>query len=376
MLSVLLLACVVQISLAFPNPLAKPSVATADGTTWVGKTSADASVDSFLGMPFALPPIGDLRFAPPQPPATGFGTFDASSYGASCPQANPLAGADPQVLSVLSTTVIEQLSSTSIFNMAVGGAEDCLTINIYGGAFSLGGTSTYDGSSLIQRSVAAGSPIIFVSVNYRLNSFGFLPGQEVANDPTTSCNAGLLDQRLGMKWTNKYIGAFGGDKDKVTIMGESAGSISVAFHNLAAEGKYARVPVINGDQYDVNMTTTAHVDSWLKTVLFPNSTAAQRARILELYDMAFQAETQDTWSYASRVFRGTPLLAPTAEIQSRYIAFVNNLDPNVEGYLFWPKYGKEKNLMQFTNTVSSIIPDTYREAAMAYWVTIVDVLTL
>lgn len=98
---------------------------------------------------------------------------------------------------------------------------------IFGGAFLLGGTQMYDGSKLIARSVAVGQPVVFVSVNYRLNSFGFLPGREVAADPTTSVNAGLLDQRLGMQWVANNIAAFGGDPDKVTIFGESAGEVDV-----------------------------------------------------------------------------------------------------------------------------------------------------
>jgi carboxylesterase type B len=84
----------------------------------------------------------------------------------------------------------------------------------------------YDGSALVVRSVALGQPIIFVSMNYRLNSFGFLPGKEVAADSSASVNAGLLDQRLALEWVHKNIASFGGDPDKVTLFGESAGEFS------------------------------------------------------------------------------------------------------------------------------------------------------
>jgi carboxylesterase type B len=83
----------------------------------------------------------------------------------------------------------------------------------------------YDGTSLVADSVAKGKPIVFVAVNYRVGGFGFLPGKEVLADG--SANLGLLDQRLGLKWVADNIAAFGGDPDKVTIWGESAGSISV-----------------------------------------------------------------------------------------------------------------------------------------------------
>lgn len=96
-------------------------------------------------------------------------------------------------------------------------------------------------TSIVTRSVANGQPIIFVSANHRINSFGFLPGAEVQADPTASVNAGMLlsvnnencadsifskglfDQRLAMEWVHAHIAAFGGDPDKVTIFGESSG---------------------------------------------------------------------------------------------------------------------------------------------------------
>lgn len=83
----------------------------------------------------------------------------------------------------------------------------------------------YDGASLVRESVENGKPIIFVAVNYRVGGFGFLPGKEILQDG--SANLGLLDQRLGLEWTADNIAAFGGDPEKVTIWGESAGSISV-----------------------------------------------------------------------------------------------------------------------------------------------------
>src|SRR3954470_20019209 len=83
----------------------------------------------------------------------------------------------------------------------------------------------YDGTSLIASSLSEGKPIIFVAVNYRVGGFGFLAGKEILKDG--SANLGLLDQRLGLQWVADNIAAFGGDPSKVTIWGESAGSISV-----------------------------------------------------------------------------------------------------------------------------------------------------
>lgn len=122
--------------------------------------------------------------------------------------------------------------------------EDCLTLNIqrpaglspdaklpvflwiFGGAFEMSSAAaSLDGIKLVNHSIAQNQPIIFVAPNYRLNSFGFLPGAQVAADPSTSVNAGLMDQRLAMEWVHNNIADFGGDPTKVTIAGESSGTL-------------------------------------------------------------------------------------------------------------------------------------------------------
>ncbi|TFY51369.1 hypothetical protein EVG20_g11030 [Dentipellis fragilis] len=132
--------------------------------------------------------------------------------------------------------------------------EDCLTVNvitpanvsfksalpvlvyIYGGGFEVGATavSSFDGSVLVNRSVALGEPFIFVSMNYRLNAFGFLASKEIKD--AGAGNLGLHDQRQALRRVQKYIHAFGGDHSKVTIYGISAGSMSVALHMLTNGG--------------------------------------------------------------------------------------------------------------------------------------------
>lgn len=104
----------------------------------------------------------------------------------------------------------------------------------------------YDGSSLVSNAIASGKPFIFVAVNYRVGSLGFMPGKEILKDG--SANLGLLDQRMGLEWTADNIAAFGGDPDKVTIWGESAGSISVLDQMLLYDGnnKYKGKPLFRG----------------------------------------------------------------------------------------------------------------------------------
>ncbi|GAA5869147.1 hypothetical protein JCM1840_004306 [Sporobolomyces johnsonii] len=516
-----------------------PSVSTTYGT-WKGASAHD--VEAFKGIPFALPPTGNLRFAPPVADNRRHGSFDATHFGYACGQSSERAGVDPAIATATG------LPDDSAFNSS----EDCLSLNvfrpagttsssklpvmawIYGGGFLAGNATQYDPTPILLRSIALETPVIYVSMNYRLNAFGFLPGTEVAADPSTSVNAGLMDQRLALEWIQQNIAAFGGDPKKVTLFGESAGAISVSLQMLAyggditsrysgnklfraaicesgapiptgpasygqyafdeltqatncsgaadkisclrkvpykqlldatntlpgdlsyasvhlpflprtdghfipdlppklvAQHRYAKIPMISGNQYDEgtiftislgNITTNSQVQEYFSG-WFPGVPLSDVSELLSYYpedpaqgspfdtgdlwattpqikrlnafigDFAFQSPrrtfvgttnaTQPTWSYASRVLRGESALGsyhssdipavygtdpapPSAELQSRWIAFATTLDPNVPGYPFWPKYGNNATLLEFkSNATSSIVPDTYRAAALAY----------
>ncbi|KAF2816932.1 putative extracellular lipase [Mytilinidion resinicola] len=204
--------------------------------TIVGSNSV--GVDSFNGIPFAQPPVGQLRLKPPQALASPLGTVNATGTAKACPQF--FFDVDT---SQFPTSILGTLLDTPLFQTKTNAGEDCLTLNvirpagttasselpvlfwIFGGGFELGWSSMYDGAQLVSDSVNQGKPIVFVAVNYRVGGFGFLPGAEILADG--SANLGLLDQRLGLQWVADNIAAFGGDPDKVTIWGESAGAISV-----------------------------------------------------------------------------------------------------------------------------------------------------
>lgn len=188
-----------------------------------GGLSADGKVHLFLGVPYAAPPVGPLRWRPPQPVARWRGTRPATAFGARCMQ--PTLFAD------------------MVFRDS-GPSEDCLTLNvwtpaknkhaklpvmvwIYGGGFIAGGSSEprQDGEDL-----AARQGVVVVSMNYRLGIFGFFALQSLANESPNHAagNYGLLDQVAALQWVQRNIAAFGGDPKNVTIFGESAGSISVS----------------------------------------------------------------------------------------------------------------------------------------------------
>ncbi|KAL0959303.1 hypothetical protein HGRIS_014567 [Hohenbuehelia grisea] len=108
------------------------------------------------------------------------------------------------------------------------------TPDINTGGFQFGSTASYDGGSIVERSIELNEPVIYVSMNYRLSAFGFLASQEIREAGLG--NLGLQDQRQALRWVQKYIASFGGDPMKVTIWGESAGAISVTMQMLAFDG--------------------------------------------------------------------------------------------------------------------------------------------
>ncbi|KAH9916610.1 extracellular triacylglycerol lipase precursor [Epithele typhae] len=173
-------------------------------------------VDFFGGLPFALPPLGELRFAPPV--AVGVidsPTFDATGFGPACAQMNVSPSS-------------EDCLTLNVFRPAGFDASAALPVMvwIYGGGFAEGQTSIYNATEIIVQSVIRGTPVVYVSINYRVGPFGFPQGEEAAR--RGALNLGLKDQLAGLKWVQNNVRTFGGDPTKVTIFGQSAGAISIA----------------------------------------------------------------------------------------------------------------------------------------------------
>jgi carboxylesterase type B len=218
-----------SIALLITTVLAAPSARIKDGLIMGSTTN---TVDSFLGVPFADPPVGNLRLRRPQRLSKSLGTFNATTIPRACPQ-KALTGELP-ILKTLPTEVAYIYTSYNTTIPVTG--EDCLTLDIrrpanvsadaklpvlfwiYGGALEDGATVINDQSVVVARSVEVGEPIIVVSVNYRLNTFGFLGGKELKAEGNT--NLGLRDQRLALEWVQENIKAFGGNPDKVTLWGQ------------------------------------------------------------------------------------------------------------------------------------------------------------
>jgi acetylcholinesterase len=278
--------CLLPLALAVPirekrQVSAGPVVQTQHATV-VGISAG--GVDSFKGIPFAQPPIGPLRLKPPQPVLANLGTIDATGVPRACPQF--LASTNT---SSLPSDTLAKLLNTPAIQGATDSGEDCLTLNIqrpssstagsnlpvlfwiYGGGFEFGSTQTYDATQLILNSLVQDKGIIYVAVNYRLGGFGFLPGKQIKADH--SANLGLLDQRLGLQWVADNIYNFGGDPSRVTIWGESAGSISV-FDQMAlynGNNKYNGKPLFRAAIMDSGSIVPADpVDCAKSQVVYNN----------------------------------------------------------------------------------------------------------
>ncbi|KAI0681836.1 carotenoid ester lipase precursor [Earliella scabrosa] len=207
------------------------------------------SVTSYTGIPFAYPPIGELRLQLPKPIESYNGTIDATRPAAQCMQLIPPIRPDmpPELLEAM-----QAYAGGFGSGVDVPHSEDCLTVNvqvpegtkpgdklpviafIFGGGFTIGSTTQFPGDAVVQRSMALNQPVIFASINHRVNVFGFLGGNEVKKAGIG--NLGLHDQREGLRWIRKHIEAFGGDPDKVTLWGPSSGAISCALQMLTNDG--------------------------------------------------------------------------------------------------------------------------------------------
>jgi para-nitrobenzyl esterase len=217
-----------------------PVVETSSGAVR-GARVRDVAV--FQGIPYARPPLDDLRFRAPDAPAAWTGIREASTYGPVCPQPQDMVGS---LLGFESQPASEDCLTVNVWTPSVDGARRPVLVWIHGGAFVVGSGSRAltDATELARRGDA-----VVVSCNYRLGAFGFLSLAEHGGDAIGAVpNVGLLDQVAALEWVRREIGAFGGDPDAVTVFGESAGAISVAalLAMPQAEGLFRRAILQSG----------------------------------------------------------------------------------------------------------------------------------
>ncbi len=225
-----------SIAASSPGPVVRPqSLIVSTGAGQIeGRTTG--TVDQFLGVPYAAPPAGALRWQPPQPVTPWTGVRSALSYGGRCAQLTN--GNGPRIdnedclyLNVYAPAVIAPGKKLPVMFM------------IHGGGLTTGAGDQQDGSLL-----ASSQNIIVVSVNYRLGPFGFLSLPGLTSGAEADGNFGLLDQEAALRWVRQNIAGFGGDPGQVTIAGESAGGWSVCglLTSPPARGLFARAIMESG----------------------------------------------------------------------------------------------------------------------------------
>jgi para-nitrobenzyl esterase len=207
-----------------------PTVSTQDGPV---KGFVKNGVNTFLGIPYAAPPVGDLRWMPPQTPEK-HGLLDATEFGNTCPQVTtlgPFAGP---------TSIAEDCLYLNVFTTSTQGDKPVI-VWIHGGGNITGETNDYDGSKLATGG-PLGTPTVVVTINYRLGLFGFISESHLNDEGHPWGNYGILDQQAALRWVQANIANFGGDPNNVTLGGQSAGAIDTTANLISpdAEGLFHR----------------------------------------------------------------------------------------------------------------------------------------
>ena len=257
----MLLASIAGLALSAPAaaqeagpPAATPVVQTDTGSV---QGLEQGGIDAFLGVRYAAPPLGELRFQPPEKPAAWEGVADATGYGAPCMQLYSASGPTESEM----TRRIQAIFPTS--TEAKMDNEDCLFLNVWtpaaddggkrpvmvwfhggGYAYGSGNWPAYNGRNLAEK-----GDVVVVTVNHRLNAFGYLNlAEKFGEDFAASGNVGNLDLVRSLEWVRDNIAAFGGDPENVTIMGESGGGSKVS-HLMAmpaADGLFDKAVIQSG----------------------------------------------------------------------------------------------------------------------------------
>ncbi len=274
-----------------------------------GLPAADPRITSFKGIPFAAPPVGENRWRAPQPASDWEGVFRAFEFGPISLQAP--TGVDQNDIYTREWAVDPDIPMS----------EDCLYLNVwtparspderlpvfvwyFGGGLQVGNTAEmeFDGERIARRG------IVVVTLNYRLNVFGFLCHPGISKEaPEAPANFGHLDQLAGTQWVKRNIAAFGGDPDNITIGGQSAGggSVLAQIGSPQAEGLFQK----------------AIIQSGLMATIYPNE------RRLGMYQSLAEAEQEGVKFFE---FLGASSLAAARRLEARYV-----LDKALEYRRFW-----------------------------------------
>jgi para-nitrobenzyl esterase len=209
-------------------------------------------VHVFRGIPYAAPPIGELRFVPPRPPERWDGTRDATQFSPAAPQLQ----SQIELIDMKDLKTSEDCLYLNVWTPSVDTGRRPVMVWIHGGAFvgGAGATPWYDGTSFASR-----GDVVVVTINYRLGVLGFAYFDEIVDGINGTANLGLLDQIAALEWVRDNIASFGGDPDQVTVFGESAGAMSIGtlLGAPSAKGLFKRAILQSGAGRHISPTEEA-----------------------------------------------------------------------------------------------------------------------
>jgi para-nitrobenzyl esterase len=263
-----------------------PVVGTANGPV---RGLANGAVDEFLGIPYAAPPVGALRWQPPQPAASWSGVRDATQFAPHCPQpATPFGQA----------SMSEDCLFLNVFTPSHprAGAHHPVMVWIHGGALVTGESDDYIPAKLVADGVTV------VTINYRLGALGFLAHPSLADMNGQSGDYGLMDQQAALRWVQRNIASFGGDPHNVTIFGESAGGLSVLSQVASpqARGLFDRAVAESGS-YNLTQASLSGAEAAGEAFAARAGCASQTAACLRSLPVSTILASQNTAGYTPNI---------------------------------------------------------------------------
>ena len=263
-----------------------PVTVTANGAV---RGLADGAVDEFLGIPYAAPPVGPLRWQPPQPAASWSGVRDATAFAPHCPQlAGPFGEASTS----------EDCLYLNVFTPSGWrpGSGNPVMVWIHGGALVSGESNDYDPTQLVSRGVTV------VTINYRLGALGFLAHPALAGANGQSGDYGLMDQQAALRWVQRNIAGFGGDPRNVTIFGESAGGLSTLSQVASPQAKgLFQKAIVESGSYNLTQTSLTSAEAAGEAFATKAGCASQTAACLRSLPVSTILADQDASGYTPNI---------------------------------------------------------------------------
>jgi para-nitrobenzyl esterase len=263
-----------------------PLAATATGAV---RGLANGAVDEFLGIPYAAPPVGALRWQPPQPAAKWSGVREATQFAPHCPQsASPFGQA----------SISENCLFLNVFTPShhVPGSHNPVMVWIHGGALVTGESDDYNPAKLVADGVTV------VTINYRLGALGFLANPALADAKGQSGDYGLEDQQAALRWVQRNIASFGGDPRNVTLFGESAGGLSTLSQVASpqARGLFQKAVVESGS-YNLTQASLSSAEAAGEAFATKAGCASQTAACLRSLPVSTILASENAAGYTPNI---------------------------------------------------------------------------